>query len=270
MGWATALGKFLTTALKNPQVQQTVLNSAGGKRGKTAGQLSSGAARTQLVSPQRAQQEADAGAKQPDQPGMWQKLAARTGKFLGGATTAVQQKSPFAATGTMMRSIPGGDSKVMRFGAALVESIDHVRAFGDRLHDANMHFADVSGSMALVNTEAQINALFLKMQQGENRAETARQLSEARTRLNAAAAPFEDAWANLQNRIGVPLLEAATVVLEWMLKFGHALKEAKDAVVESITDPGKTAGQAIGSAIGGTRGAVIGGMIGGRPGPHSR
>lgn len=97
----------------------------------------------------------------------------------------------------MIGDMPGG--AMLRLPGVLVESIDKLREWNNSLHSANMQFADFSASMAGVEAEQQTRDMQLKRQQGDNRASSARDLAEAKSRLDRQLAPVEDAWAKLQN-----------------------------------------------------------------------
>ncbi len=87
------------------------------------------------------------------------------------------------------------------FGAALVGGVEKLQEWGKSLHDANMQFAQFSGSMAQVQANQDLRDQMLNMRKGEARAASAEHLSQGMNSLNQALAPIENGIANLGNKI---------------------------------------------------------------------
>ncbi len=87
------------------------------------------------------------------------------------------------------------------FGAALVGGVEKLQEWSKSLHNANMQFADFSGSMAQVKANQDIRDEILNMRKGEARAGSAEHLAQGMNSLNEALAPIENGIANLANQI---------------------------------------------------------------------
>jgi len=88
------------------------------------------------------------------------------------------------------------------FAASMVESVDRLREWTDRLHQANIQFAEFSTSMTRVQVQEEIRSMNLSRERGERRAGSAEFLAESRTGLNRKFAAFEDIMGNIQNYVG--------------------------------------------------------------------
>jgi hypothetical protein len=132
---------------------------------------------------------------------------------LGARTPTAAFGHAARGAGAVLGDMPG--SAVMtKLPAVLVESIDKLRDWNNSLHQANIQFADFSASMASVEAEQQARDIQLKRQQGDNRASSARDLAEAKSKLDRQLAPVEDAWAKLQNTLATWATTAASVAVK--------------------------------------------------------
>src|SRR6202044_338431 len=87
-----------------------------------------------------------------------------------------------AAAGVEFAGGPGSPgSEVMtaplKFGAALVGTIDKVREFTDSLHQSNMQFAEFSGSMAAVQAQSDARDFNRSTASGDSRSASASRLA---------------------------------------------------------------------------------------------
>lgn len=118
------------------------------------------------------------------------------GQVGGGALRAAD-----SAIGT---AIPMSDAMparlMLKFGAAMAESVDRLREWTDSLHEGNMQFAEFSGAMGAVKAKADVDAMQLSRQRGDRRAGDAATLSESRSNLNNKMAPIEDLISKVQGK----------------------------------------------------------------------
>lgn len=149
--------------------------------------------------------------------------ADRLGSAMGNLSQLNSQINPFGKSGTQAASglLSGAGSALqsaghpaaiaagtaLKFTAALVESIDKLRNWGNQLHENNMQFAEYSASMARVQAASEVQEFYLKQQQGERRAQSAEYLSEGRSDMNKAFAPLENLWAKAENYISGGLMK---------------------------------------------------------------
>jgi len=145
---------------------------------------------------------------------------------LGQAGKIANQINPFGKSGTQAASglLQGAGSAAgmmggpwgkaaevgLKFTAALVESIDKLRNWGNQLHENNMQFAEYSASMARVQAASEVQEFYLKQSQGDRRAQSAEYLSESRADMNKAFAPLENLWAKVENYVSGSLMKAVT------------------------------------------------------------
>lgn len=90
---------------------------------------------------------------------------------------------------------------VLKLGAGAATAVSKIKEWGDHLHEQNRMFAQFSGSMASVIAVDEARRILLQREMGERRAESARNLANARFRLDQTMAPMEDAFANLKNNV---------------------------------------------------------------------
>lgn len=175
----------------------------------------------------------------------WGEARSRTGEALtsdrfgnigGNALGAV---SSFAA----MIPHPAGKAVavIAKFGEALFKSVERLRDWNDRLHQADMRFAYVSASMARVQAEHEIRQIQLDQERGERRADTARSRTEASDRLNRTLARYEDMQANFQNKMVAKLLDFTNGVVTGLEKLlpkpvQNALNAGAQANQESMAN----------------------------------
>lgn len=113
----------------------------------------------------------------------------------------------------------------LKLTAAFFSATDSVKKWTESLHQSNMRFAEFSGAMAGVQAEQEARDIALQKQQGDARAESARDLAEAKSRLAKAVAPLEDSFAKLKNSIG-------TFVANTMTNLIDALKTKRQKEIE--------------------------------------
>ena len=108
------------------------------------------------------------------------------------------------AGGMMMKSgnpyaIAAG--AVLKFGGALAQVPGKIKEWGDHLHEQNRAFSQWSAGMAAVMAADDARRIQLEREQGDRRAASAKDLADARFRLDSSLAPIEDAFANLKNNV---------------------------------------------------------------------
>lgn len=106
----------------------------------------------------------------------------------------------------------------LKFAGAVAEIPSKIKEWGDHLHEQNRMFADFSASMASVMAADDARRVGLQQEQGERRAASARELSDARYRLDKAMAPIEDAFANLKNKVVAKLTDVLADLAEEIKK----------------------------------------------------
>ncbi len=80
-------------------------------------------------------------------------------------------------------------------------SIDKLKDWSKKLHEANMQFAEWSSAMAGVKARQEVRELQLSQERGDRRAASAETLAKGENALNQATAPMEDLFGNLENTI---------------------------------------------------------------------
>lgn len=114
--------------------------------------------------------------------------------------------------------IPGVFGKAIKyvgdFGEGLFKGVEKLRKWTDRLHDADMRFAEVSASMAQVMAERHVRDIMLARERGDRRSAAARYREEATSRFERNIAPVEDAFANLQSWINGAVQNVGSSVVE--------------------------------------------------------
>jgi hypothetical protein len=110
--------------------------------------------------------------------------------------------------------VNGADSldsrKILNGGA------EQLKSWGDQLHQANIQFAEFSGSMAVVQAESAFRQAQLSQERGERRAPAAKELAQANDRFSRALAPLEDAVNNSWSKIVGWLENRLSPVIEWV------------------------------------------------------
>lgn len=109
---------------------------------------------------------------------------------------------------------------VLKFASGMSDAMGKVREWGDHLHEQNRTFAEFSGSMAAVMAQDDARRIWLQREQGERRAQSAKDLAEARFRLDATLAPLEDAFAKLKNQIVAGLSDSITNAIKKIDRVG--------------------------------------------------
>lgn len=124
--------------------------------------------------------------------------------IMAGSRTGSEPAAAFKGLGQLSKGIPGLDKvvePVAKFGEVLFGTIDKIKAWGDKLHQADMQFAQFSASMAKVMAEKEIRDLGLNMQRGETRARAAQYREESASRRDNALAPTVDLFSNATSLI---------------------------------------------------------------------
>jgi len=144
---------------------------------------------------------------------------------------------PYQSATGAMGSVAGAAADLgvpgAKFAQTMLESVDKLRAWNNHLHESNMHFAEFSSSMALVQAESEARAFQLNREQGEARAESAKELAESKDRLNRQLGPIEDFWANLKNKVGAGLSDMLSGALEQIGLEGKEEMKLKGSTVDS-------------------------------------
>ena len=126
-------------------------------------------------------------------------------KSVGGAASDVGGK--LMATGNPYAVAAGA---VMKFSGAIAEIPSQIKEWGDHLHEQNRQFSQYSGSMAAVMATDDARRVQLERLMGDERAASARDLADARFRLDKSMAPIENAFANLKNNVVAKLTDVLT------------------------------------------------------------
>jgi len=105
-------------------------------------------------------------------------------------------------------------SAPLKFGAAILESVEKVRKFTDEMHQANMQFAEFSGSMAAVQAQSEARDFERNRLSGDARSGSAGRLAEARGNLEDAARPIDDAWSNIKNDLTATFVNILSPIVE--------------------------------------------------------
>lgn len=161
----------------------------------------------------QALQKADSGVKS-SATGVMGNLASAGG---GIGDKMMMTGNPYAMAG----------GAVLKFAEGIAGAAGKVREWGDHLHEQNRTFAEFSGSMAAVMAQDDARRIWLQREQGERRAQSAKDLAEARFRLDATLAPLEDAFAKLKNQIVANLSDAITNAIKKIDRVGFF--DQKDA-----------------------------------------
>lgn len=123
---------------------------------------------------------------------------------------------------------------VLKFTASLLESVDKVRNWGNQLHEANMRFAEVSGSMAQLQAVTETQAFYLQQSQGETRASSAAYLSAGKMEMDKVMAPIENLWAKVENYIGGTVMLALSAILKPLSQLAEWLGGGEADVSDQI------------------------------------
>lgn len=144
---------------------------------------------------------------------------ARAGESIGGLFGAGQDavkggeemmRDTIPLVGGMMADAMKPLEGLYSLPKAIVESVDKLRDWNDRLFQSNARFAEYSTGMSQVVAEQEVRQIQYEQDRGEKRADSARKQAEAKHRLEVAMAPIEDAFANLANKISAELSDFAT------------------------------------------------------------
>lgn len=116
---------------------------------------------------------------------------------------------------------PMGDVMAVpfKFTATLAESVERLRGWNNELHQSNMRFAEYSASMTNVQVQQQIRDMQLSREKGESLADSAQYNAEAKSRLDRALMPLENAFDRLKNNIGGALADATASMIDVATKW---------------------------------------------------
>jgi hypothetical protein len=165
-----------------------------------------------------------------------------SGNIGGAVKKAVEEvKGRFKAVGRAFESERGEDivgnlSRAMgldMFTKPLTDAAAKLRELSDAAHNANMKFAEFSGSMATVQARQYARDVEYGMRRGEARAGRAEELEKARSRYREAWAPMEDAWANLKNEFLTNMLSNLSEILETLNQLFGWLKRPSEVEEEA-------------------------------------
>lgn len=88
-----------------------------------------------------------------------------------------------------------------KFAETVLQSIKFLRDFSDQLHQSNMRFAEFSASMAGVQIRQEMRDIYLSMERGNRRGESAEELAQGRHALNVKFAKVEDVASIIKNKV---------------------------------------------------------------------
>ncbi len=163
-------------------------------------------------------------------------ISDKTGDVLGSHDRGDKRASSAFGLGSELADLSPG-SVVKGFtdlGGAVFKSIEKLRDWTDGLHKSNMQFAEFSASMASVSAETEMRRVRFSQRRGDARAETARDLSEARDRLSRGFAPFEDVMKNFMNFIGSNALNKVAAALEFIARKMGMPKDKDEGTVGGL------------------------------------
>lgn len=103
--------------------------------------------------------------------------------------------------GPVLQKVGGAVETVGKFGKLLSDSLGTLRDWTNELVNSNFRFAEFSASMASVKAEMDVWSIEMSQRRGERRAGHAREVSEARMRLEAQVTPWEDVWAKIKDKV---------------------------------------------------------------------
>lgn len=173
--------------------------------------------------------------------GSLQETAGRIGQAVESHSETQSIGNVLGAGAAAASAIPGAGMPVaaaLKFGETLFSSIGKIREWSNNLHNANMEFAEMSGAMAKVQAEQEVRDLRLQKEKGDARAESARDLAEAKSRLDRSLAPLENGIANIKNKVVAGLSNATASVVEAFQKGSDHLKKGF-GYLETLTNKEK-------------------------------
>ncbi len=128
----------------------------------------------------------------------------------GGHTMAGMFKSAGGAAKLLTAGEDNPLSWLAKMGQVAGDTIEKLRSWGEHLHNADMQFASVSGSMANVMAQQEVRQILLDQERGERRAESADKRERSMHELNKEMAIWEDAAKGWWDSIISPIADAAT------------------------------------------------------------
>lgn len=100
-----------------------------------------------------------------------------------------------------------------KLGEVTFGAVGKLQDWTKSLHDANMQFAEFSGSMAAVQAAQEARDIQLSHERGERRAKSAEYLAEGKSNLSENLAPIKDLVGNVTNYIGGALSNLGAVII---------------------------------------------------------
>lgn len=149
----------------------------------------------------------------------------------------------FGATGAMAELGGPAMAPVAMFaklGTALSDSVEKLRTWNDSLLASHMEFSKFSGAMAMVAAETERRRILFEKDRGDRRADSARNLSESRDRLERNLAPIEDAWANIKSDFLAEINNGISKIIEAIWGAAETKEEGPDMDME-VTEAGSKA-----------------------------
>lgn len=153
------------------------------------------------------------------------------GSFLGGMTNKSELRGGgeflegAGKLGGMVPVVGPAIEGITKFGKVLLESIDKLKDWTNKLHDANMRFSEFSGAMAAVAARQEIRDIQMDIRRGEQQAASAEYLAGGKSALREKFTdPAETLVANIRN-IGGGMLSHAGAWLSENLGVKKVLDE---------------------------------------------
>lgn len=117
---------------------------------------------------------------------------------------------------------------------AILNATEKLRDWSKHLQNANMQFAEFSGTMAGVQARMEVREMMLSKERGDRRADSAEYLAEAQNTLDKRLAPLEDAGAKLKNFATGGLTNIAGYLAKPLEYIGDKLNDGLDKVAEKL------------------------------------
>lgn len=172
--------------------------------------------------------------------GRWK---AATGRFAQG----LKHPSELQGMGNMLSAAgdmagmmgPGGKvfDALTKFTDKMFQGVDKLRAWNERLKEADFRFAEWSGSMAQVQAEHEMRMIQLSQERGERRSGAARFRQEQADELERTLAPIEDLGARIRDRFAGFGSWVSTQLLTPLSKIADGINDLTGAGPDEDTKP---------------------------------
>ena len=103
-----------------------------------------------------------------------------------------------------------------KLGEVAFGAVDRLKMWSHELHQANMRFAEFSGSMAMVQAEQQVRDISYSIRRGEARAGMAQQQAFWASAARESTADFEDMRANNQAALNTAMNQLFSIGQRWL------------------------------------------------------